>query len=302
MNTFRIKHVSKLTGLSRDVIRMWERRYGFLRPERGSNRYRLYSEEDIALLRYISAQLKEGTAIGELAALGRENLLSRLEKERPTPPPPSPSLEPSVTGLLKTLEPLDSAGFEQQLNHSTAMIPFEEALWGILLPLQERVGHLWHEDRIGIDVEHFVTKQVQQKIFTAMNQLKTNENALRVAVACPPGENHEIGAQSAAYIAKLRGCEVIYLGADVPVASMADLCRRMAVRLALISLVNELDEEMVQSLAKDYAENILGHCPIWAGGREANNHKNLLEVNGIKVVGSLTDFNRKLSAWITRPE
>ncbi|HSG04891.1 MAG TPA: MerR family transcriptional regulator, partial [Nitrospiria bacterium] len=82
MNTFRIKHVSKLTGLSRDVIRMWERRYGFLRPERGSNRYRLYSEEDIALLRYISAQLKEGTAIGELAALGRENLLSRLEKER----------------------------------------------------------------------------------------------------------------------------------------------------------------------------------------------------------------------------
>ena len=72
MNTHRIHRVAKLTGLSRDVIRVWERRFGLLKPTRGANRYRNYSDEDVALLRYLKQQLDAGASIGDLAKLGRE--------------------------------------------------------------------------------------------------------------------------------------------------------------------------------------------------------------------------------------
>ena len=83
MNTHRIHRVAKLTGLSRDVIRVWERRFGLLKPTRGANRYRNYSDEDVALLRYLKQQLDAGASIGDLAKLGREELIARLRAEAP---------------------------------------------------------------------------------------------------------------------------------------------------------------------------------------------------------------------------
>ena len=83
MNTHRIHRVAKLTGLSRDVIRVWERRFGLLKPTRGANRYRNYSDEDVALLRYLKQQLDAGASIGDLAKLGREELITRLRTEAP---------------------------------------------------------------------------------------------------------------------------------------------------------------------------------------------------------------------------
>src|SRR5512141_1141494 len=83
MNNHRIHRVAKLTGLSKDVIRVWERRFGVLKPTRGANRYRNYSDEDVALLRYLKDQLDAGGSIGDLARLGREELLNRMRAASP---------------------------------------------------------------------------------------------------------------------------------------------------------------------------------------------------------------------------
>jgi len=83
MNTHRIRRVAKLTGLSRDVIRVWERRFEILKPTRGANRYRNYSDEDVALLRFLKEQLDSGGSIGELSKLGREELLNRARASAP---------------------------------------------------------------------------------------------------------------------------------------------------------------------------------------------------------------------------
>src|SRR6187551_42798 len=83
MNVHRIHMVAKLTGLSRDVIRVWERRFGLLTPTRGANRYRNYSDEDVALLHYLKEQLDAGASIGDLARLGREELMNRVRAATP---------------------------------------------------------------------------------------------------------------------------------------------------------------------------------------------------------------------------
>ena len=82
MDVYKIDHVAKLTGLSKHVIRSWERRFDLLNPERGGNRYRMYTQKDVDLLSYIKKELEEGFAIGELAKLGRDNLLLQMDHKK----------------------------------------------------------------------------------------------------------------------------------------------------------------------------------------------------------------------------
>ena len=199
MNTHRIHRVAKLTGLSKDVIRVWERRFELLKPTRGANRYRNYSDEDIALLRYLKEQLDAGGSIGELSKLGREELLGRARANAPRVSFVDQTFSRLLRELLSTLDPFDRVTFEKRLNGAVAVVPFEEALHGILLPLQEQVGQLWHEGRVNVAIEHYVTKQIQQKIFSAMNQLPVAEFGAKVVVACPPDEEHDIAALAVAY-------------------------------------------------------------------------------------------------------
>jgi len=155
--------------------------------------------------------------------------------------------------LLSTLNPFDRVIFEKRLNGAVAVVPFEEALHGILLPLQEQVGQLWHDGHIDVAIEHYVTNQIQQKIFSAMNQLPVAEFGAKVVVACPPGEEHDIAALTVAYRCRVRGCRVYYLGANVPVASLANLCGKVEPDLTIISFPLALSDDKVTELVQALA-------------------------------------------------
>ena len=83
MNTHRIRRVAKLTGLSKDVIRVWERRYELVKPSRSSNRYREYSDEDVLLLRFVKGRIDLGIPIGTIAAEGRDALVEQMRAATP---------------------------------------------------------------------------------------------------------------------------------------------------------------------------------------------------------------------------
>lgn len=107
MNKHRIHRVAKLTGLSKDVIRVWERRYGLVTPSRSSNRYREYSDEDVALLRFVKAQMELGETIGGLATEGRNSLVARMRLATPLTTEdqkPHDNLLDDLVGLLDPME------------------------------------------------------------------------------------------------------------------------------------------------------------------------------------------------------
>ena len=299
MNTHRIHRVAKLTGLSKDVIRVWERRYGVVQPLRGANRYRLYTDEDVVLLRYLKVEVEKGQSIGELVIEGHDELLNRAKAidmamaVRPRP------YEGLIGELTAALDPLDREAFERRLNGAVAVIPFENALHSILLPLQERVGHLWHDGHLGVATEHYVTKHVQQKVFAAMNQLPIHEYGPQVVVACPSEEQHDIAAQAAAYLCSARGCRVSYLGANVPVADLAAFCRLVNPKLILLSLT------MVPSATKgdDFVKELKAQLPIHAviivGGAAAQAHATLFEQAHIAVADSVFELVTHLRPLVT---
>lgn len=294
MNTFRIHRVSKLTGLSKDVIRVWERRYGLVRPMRGPNRYRLYTDEDVALLRYVRRELDQGESIGELAALGREELLARVKSSQPPLPMEGEPYERLIKVLIHALDPLDRVAFERRLNGAVGVIPFEEALDGILLPLQKKVGELWHDGRATVAVEHYVTKQVQQRIFSVMNQLPVADQGPKIVVACPPGETHEVGAQAVAYRCRVRGCRVYYLGANVPLEALTKLCAQVRPALTLISFPVILAEQEVSDLAHAIAKDVKPQSDVAVGGTGAVTAKGLFERESITVIETVTELDELL--------
>lgn len=293
MNAHRIHRVAKLTGLSKDVIRVWEKRYGLVKPSRSANRYREYSNEEVALLRFVKAQMEQGATIGSLAAEGRESLIARMQATTPLSAEEQKPHDRLLDDLIGLLDPLDKAGFERKLNGAVAVIPFDEAVQRILFPLQRRIGDLWHEGRLNVAVEHYVTKLVQQKLFSVMNQLPVNEFGPRILIACPEGESHEIGAQAVAYIAATRGCQVYYLGPDLPSSDLVDFCEQINPDLVLLSLTEAKPEAATLQQLKQL-EPLATRWSVAMGGQGARAIGDLLRETKVELLDDLTALHSRL--------
>jgi MerR family transcriptional regulator, light-induced transcriptional regulator len=293
MNAHRIHRVAKLTGLSKDVVRVWERRYALVKPLRSANRYREYTDEDVALLRFLKEELDRGQTIGSLATEGRESLLKRMQVTSVPLPERLAPLDHLLDELVQVLDPLDKVHFEQKLNSAIAVIPFEEAVQRILLPLQRRVGDLWHDGRINIAVEHYVTKFVQQKLFSVMNHLPVNAQGPRVLIACPEGESHEIGAQAVAYIAATRGCQVYYLGPNLPHPDLLAFCERIKPDLVLLSLTEMKSETEARQLLTEL-EALSKRWPVAVGGQGARAIEHLFSGSTIELLDELPALHTRL--------
>ena len=293
MNTHRIHRVAKLTGLSKDVIRVWERRYGLVKPSRSSNRYREYSDEEVALLRFVKAQMEQGATIGALAAEGHDSLVARMRVATPVSAEDQKPHERLLDDLVESLDPLDKAGFERRLNGAVAVIPFEEAVQRILLPLQRRIGELWHQGQLNTAIEHYVTKIVQQKLFSVMNQLPVNEFGPRILIACPEGETHEIGAQAVAYIAATKGCHVYYLGPNLPSSDLVTFCETIKPDLVLLSLTEVKPEAAALQQLKEL-ELLATRWSVAVGGQGARAIGDRLRDTKIELLDDLTALHSRL--------
>jgi methanogenic corrinoid protein MtbC1 len=241
----------------------------------------------VRLFRYLKAQVDQGTSIGELAEIGREKLLGQAQQEfvaAPVEPPPSERL---IADLTQALQENDRVGFERKLNGALAVIPFEEALHRFLLPLQEHIGQLWHDGKLGIAQEHYASNQVKQKIFSAMNQLRIVEEGPHVVVACPSEEWHEISAMTAAYLCAARGCRVHYLGANLPIHELAKFCEQIRPSFVLLSMSVDRSDADVKNLVQELAIQVRPIAPVGVGGRSAQIHATIFSDENITVFPDL---------------
>jgi DNA-binding transcriptional MerR regulator len=296
MDTYKIDHVAKITGLNKHVIRSWERRFNLLKPERGENRYRMYSQDDLDLLIYIKKQLDDGFAIGELASFGRQNLIKRmLNQNHRTPDNEETLLKRINKTLISCLDPWDKGMFVRTLNEGVSLLPFEEVFYKIFIPLQRKVGEMWHEGKIGVGEEHFVSNHIRQKFLSLLNkflsllnQLPVTQQGPKVVISCLPGDYHELGAWMASYLCSINDCQVYYLGADMPIKELGAFCTLTRPSLVILSCTGNFSEPQAKSLAEDYGRLVLSVCPIWAGGAATiDTLGNSFSQYGIEVLDSM---------------
>jgi DNA-binding transcriptional MerR regulator/methylmalonyl-CoA mutase cobalamin-binding subunit len=283
MKTYRINQVAKMTGLSKENLRVWEKRYRLISPQRGSNRYRLYSEEDVDLLKYLISEINLGQSIGELASLGRDEILNRMRQEK-AQAPKAEILEhdPLIGELEKFLLAIDRAVVFQR----------------VLVPLQIRIGELWFDEKIGVAVEHYVTTQVKQKLFAAMN-MTSSQNGPKIVIACPPWELHEIGAQMVAYHCSTLGCQAILLGANLPLEDLIHFCTNTNPDGLALSFTTPIGENRGKIFFAEIVKNISPLYPVWVGGQGISGMEKYIESKNLKIVKALSDLNLVLDKLIT---
>jgi DNA-binding transcriptional MerR regulator/methylmalonyl-CoA mutase cobalamin-binding subunit len=288
-----------MTGLSTENLRVWEKRYRLISPQRGSNRYRLYSEEDVDLLKYLISEINLGQSIGELASLGRDEILNRMRQEK-AQAPKAEILEhdPLIGELEKFLLAIDRAAFEKRLNEILALLPFDVVFQRVLVPLQIRIGELWFDEKIGVAVEHYVTTQVKQKLFAAMN-MTSSQNGPKIVIACPPWELHEIGAQMVAYHCSTLGCQAILLGANLPLEDLIHFCTNTNPDGLALSFTTPIGENRGKIFFAEIVKNISPLYPVWVGGQGISGMEKYIESKNLKIVKALSDLNLVLDKLIT---
>lgn len=228
---FTVAEVEERTGVPAGSLRQWERRYGFPTPERSASGYRYYSESDVALIQRMRDLVAEGVAPSRAAAL-------MLQAEVPAAGARPPAeLSAELEGALRRL---DTALGERVLSEAFALHAFDVVLLEVVAPALQRVGDLWEAGSLDVATEHFISNYIQSRLRSLFALLAGTVSGAgggrRLLVACAPRERHEIGALIVALLLRRAGFEVIFLGADTPVADLVAMAESQAVDAVLLSM------------------------------------------------------------------
>jgi DNA-binding transcriptional MerR regulator/methanogenic corrinoid protein MtbC1 len=225
---YTIGALSRRTGIEPVTLRAWERRYGVPRPGRTESGYRLYSERDAAILRWIKERIGAGIPVGRAAAILRSGVLADT---------PSPDPLAALQGrLLRAAGGLDEPGFERALAEGFATLPLEDACLRLIAPFLVRLGEAWARGEISVAGEHFASQIMRRHLLALLAAAPVTRGPL-VLLGCPPAEQHELGGLMFAIFCRRRGIRVTWLGADLPAEEWVSCCRALRVLLAGLSVV-----------------------------------------------------------------
>ena len=223
--TYEIQEVAQLTGLATPRLRVWERRYAVVRPTRLPNRYRVYTSEQVALLRAFSRLVTAGERIGDLVKEPRESVIARAEGQRTQGSP--------LSLLLDGVRRLDRDRLLQLMAEHRRDLGLERFGREIVLPLGEVIGDLWALGKLGVAAEHLASEVVVQLL--KLDLAQTSGAGPALLAACLPEERHEWGFLVTLAGLTLQGWRVHYLGANLPLKDLADAGWTLVPRVVAIS-------------------------------------------------------------------
>ncbi|MEA4907271.1 MAG: MerR family transcriptional regulator [Anaerolineaceae bacterium] len=227
---YTIKNVCTQTGIRPVTLRAWERRHAVLTPHRSENRYRLYSDRDIALLQWIKHRVDHGvtisSAVSELRTMLRKGIWPEAipTHSQALPQPRVEYAAPQVLTqqLYQALIKHNEAEAGDLLRDIHATHDLDSMCRDILAPALEQIGEAWYRGEIRITTEHFASNLIRGKLHSLMQVLPLRRGAPLILVGCAPEEQHEIGSLMLALLLRSRGQRVEYLGANVPLEDLAD--------------------------------------------------------------------------------
>jgi MerR family transcriptional regulator, light-induced transcriptional regulator len=259
----RIKTVSDLTGIPIGTITAWERRYDLLRPERAvSSGYRIYTDDDVALLQRIRSLLDQGYKISEAIA--------RLQVERREPTGASAHPDDALLALRTQLEQhllqFDRAAADA-LRQRLVLVPFRHAIDGVYLPLLTRIGEGWERGTVTVAQEHFASAWCRDQLVGMLLAVGADPSGgPRALCAGFPGEQHELGLLAVAVKLALLGVRVTYLGPDLPTDELVAVAAAHPAELVCVSVMRDLPSTALRAFAEEVAARLPSGSTLVLGG------------------------------------
>jgi methanogenic corrinoid protein MtbC1 len=244
---YNIKAAAEATGLPPATLRAWERRYGALSPSRTEGGYRLYSERDIAHLRWLKERIDEGMTISQAMVLWRYREIE--------PRMPGPVTESSIDlsslrqSLVAALTDYDESEADRILAEAFAVFGVETVSEGMIVPAMVEIGERWHNGRASTASEHFASNYLRRKIESLISAGLHRAGGPLIVLGCAPDDWHELGLLLIYLFLQRRGYDVLYLGQNVGVDQFAEEMRRLSPALVVISATTENSIPGVRTMA-----------------------------------------------------
>jgi DNA-binding transcriptional MerR regulator len=265
--------VAKITGLSLDTLRAWERRYQAVVPER-SERGRQYGPAHIERLMLLNRLVQNGHAIGQIAGLPDLELQNLLAPETASTAGPAPL---DLLGpVFSAIETFDSARAGDELSRLAAVLSPRDLVYQVAIPLMRETGSRWHDGTFAIAQEHMVSQLLRNLLGSMMRLYRRAGSGPKVIFATPAGDSHELGVLAAAMLSAIAGLEPVYLGSHLPALEIARAAERAAARIVAIGVAYPAPG--VSDEVRILADALPGDVEFWVGGDDGNQ----LDLSGIR--------------------
>lgn len=293
-----IRVVAQRTGLSPDVLRVWERRYQVIAPSRSGGGQRLYSDADIERLGLLHQATAGGRGIGQVAKLTNGELAALIDADRaPADPrgrPDQAVLDGHRDQAMRAVTTLDPETLDGVLRSAVLHHGVMAALTGVVAPLLQQIGEAWHAGRIMVAHEHAASAVVRRLLDWMHSTYITSPGAPTIGLATPPGERHEFGAMLAAVAALGEGWKVLYLGADIPAEDIARAARSRGLDIVGLSIVLVPDARQTLNTLEEIRKSLPESTLLIVGGSGARQLGNKLRRLSIEPAEDLEQLVRLL--------
>ena len=285
--------VERETGLSKDVLRMWERRYGFPDPLRDDNAERLYPPEQVAKLRAIKRLMDTGMRPGKLMrrSLAELNTLADT-RAGPRREGAAPALERDAIGLVKGHN-------APALQHALANLLMRQGLQRFVLdtlvPLNRAIGEAWMRGELQVFEEHLYTEQIQVALHAAINAFPRQTGAPRVLLTTFPGEQHGIGLLMVEALLVPEGTQCISLGTQTPIEDIRSAALAHKVHIVALSFSAAFPLRQAGEGLAMLRRHVAAPTALWAGGEMTRRLRKSLP--GVRLISDLADVGPALKAW-----
>jgi len=281
------------SGLSAHRIRIWERRYGAVRPQRDAHGRRLYTPADLDRLRRLRAAVGSGRRISDVAHLPEEELAALVQEDAAGTAAGS---APDIAAFLEPVLQLDADLLERRLTHALAAQGLDRFVDATVGPLMREVGEGWHAGRLGVHHEHLASAVVRDVLGRGLDRIPAGASRGTLVMASLSGQRHEIGLLVAAAAAAQEGWRVVYLGLEVPAEDIAAACRQTgAERVGLTMTWMPPGSDPWEEFRR-LRSRLPTPVRLLIGGAEARRNPGFVIASGARGVADLPGLRSELSA------
>jgi MerR family transcriptional regulator, light-induced transcriptional regulator len=219
----RIGEFARRVGVSPELLRAWERRYGLLQPIRTEGGFRLYTDEDAERVERMKRAVGDGLSAAEAARLA-------LVQERAT----EGALEDARERLVTAAHDYDGTALHTIVDDALAGFSLETVLAELIIPALREIGRQWERGKLEVGQEHFASNLVRERLLALARMWGRGSGPLAV-LACAPGERHDIGLIAFGLVLRSHGWRILFLGADTPLAALRRAVAQTDPRLVLVA-------------------------------------------------------------------
>jgi DNA-binding transcriptional MerR regulator/methylmalonyl-CoA mutase cobalamin-binding subunit len=288
---FDIASVERETGIGKDTLRVWEKRYGFPVPVRDERDERLYPQSQVAQLRLIKRLLGKGLRPSKVVGLGVDEMNALLastfvEKFE------QPEDILTLVDLIKTHQ-------AQDLRLALSRLLLKQGLNNFLsktiTPLNQFVGEAWLRGEMRIFEEHLYSDQITNVLRNAISTLRDPGGSPRVLLTTLPGEEHALGLLMVEATLSLEGASCVSLGVQTPAQEIVSAVAAHRSDIVVLSFSAAINLQQIKTGLQQTRLALPARIDLWAGGAGVARHRNLIE--GVKLMGPLTDLIEAVKIW-----